>query len=82
MTSTISTLTTVPLTAESHCKKSNASTFRFLDLPFELRQFVYNHFIDYRRPAAIVSILRVNKQIKTEAMAAIFNKHSLIVVDL
>jgi len=40
------------------------------------------NLIDYRNPAAIAAILRVNKQINSEAMAVIFKKYYLILFSL
>jgi len=81
-TPAISTGSSALLEAKSDGMIPAAATFRFLDLPFELRQFVYTNLIDYRNPTSIASILRVNKQVNVEAMAVMLRNHYLVYVRL
>lgn len=82
MTPALSTNSSIHLGAKSDDMIPITSTLRFLNLPFELRQFVYLNLIDYQHPGDIASILRVNKQVNVEAMAVVLKKYYLVCVEL
>lgn len=76
MTPALSTYSSSLLEAKSNDIISITSTFRCLNLPFELRQFVYMNLIEYRHPADIASLSCVSIGFSSRIWAN--SSHSLV----